>query len=221
MGSFWLIRTNAGAGGCASPVVHTRKSITTGRQARLKNAPSAIRALRTATPQYVLKPALGVSAIWVSSFMMLTGLKKPPACENEEDLYEAMCDIFLNPHDPEVIAQARRDGIPDNWIEGAQKSPIYKMAIDWKVAFPLHPEYRTLPMVWYIPPLSPVQSAAAQGKIPTRADGIMPDLDDMRIPGQVSGEPAHRRQGSAHSPWAQAHDGDAPLYAEQDVRGES
>jgi nitrate reductase beta subunit len=56
------------------------------------------------------------------------------------------------------------------------------MAMDWKVAFPLHPEYRTLPMVWYIPPLSPIQSAAAQGKIPTRDDGIMPDLDDMRIP---------------------------------------
>src|SRR5690606_3894339 len=86
------------------------------------------------------------------------------------------------PHDPEVIAQARKDGIPDNWIEGAQKSPIYKMAIDWKVAFPLHPEYRTLPMVWYIPPLSPVQNVAAKGKIPTRVDGIMPDLDDMRIP---------------------------------------
>ena len=34
------------------------------------------------------------------------------------------------------------------------------MAMDWKVAFPLHPEYRTLPMVWYVPPLSPIQSAA-------------------------------------------------------------
>ena len=109
-------------------------------------------------------------------------IEEAASVENEEDLYEAQLDIFLNPHDPEVIAQARKDGIPDNWIEGAQNSPVYKMAIDWKVAFPLHPEYRTLPMVWYIPPLSPVQAAAAQGKIPTRADGIMPDLDDMRIP---------------------------------------
>ena len=109
-------------------------------------------------------------------------IQEAASCENEEDLYEAMCDIFLDPHDPAVIAQARRDGIPENWIEGAQNSPVYKMAIDWKIAFPLHPEYRTLPMVWYIPPLSPIQSAAAQGKIPTRDDGIMPDLDDMRIP---------------------------------------
>ncbi|AGH97653.1 nitrate reductase subunit beta [Micavibrio aeruginosavorus] len=109
-------------------------------------------------------------------------IEEAASVENEEDLYEAQLGIFLNPHDPDVIAQARKDGIPDNWIEGAQKSPVYKMAIDWKVAFPLHPEYRTLPMVWYIPPLSPIQTAAAKGKIPTRADGIMPDLDDMRIP---------------------------------------
>lgn len=109
-------------------------------------------------------------------------IEEAASVENEEDLYEAQLDIFLDPHDPEVIAQARKDGIPDNWIEGAQNSPVYKMAIDWKVAFPLHPEYRTLPMVWYIPPLSPVQAAAEAGKIPTREDSIMPDLDDMRIP---------------------------------------
>ena len=33
-------------------------------------------------------------------------------------------------------------------------------AVDWKVALPLHPEYRTLPMVWYVPPLSPISAAA-------------------------------------------------------------
>lgn len=109
-------------------------------------------------------------------------IQKAASVAKEEDLYEAMCDIFLNPHDPAVIAQARKDGIPDNWIEGAQNSPVYKMAIEWKVAFPLHPEYRTLPMVWYIPPLSPVQSAITQGKLPISDDGVMPKIDDMRIP---------------------------------------
>jgi nitrate reductase beta subunit len=111
-------------------------------------------------------------------------IEQAASVEHEEDLYAAQCDIFLNPHDPEVIAQARKDGIPENWITAAQQSPVYKMAMEWKVAFPLHPEYRTLPMVWYIPPLSPVQAAAEQGKLPTRefAGDIMPDLDDMRIP---------------------------------------
>ena len=38
------------------------------------------------------------------------------------------------------IAQAQKDGVPDSWIEAAQRSPVYKMANEWKVAFPLHPE---------------------------------------------------------------------------------
>jgi len=52
--------------------------------------------------------------------------------------------------------------------------------MEWKVAFPLHPEYRTLPMVWYIPPLSPIQNAAEAGKIDTVGD--MPDVSKLRIP---------------------------------------
>nr|VUD29091.1 cryptic nitrate reductase 2 subunit beta [Raoultella sp. NCTC 9187] len=63
--------------------------------------------------------------------------------------------MFLNPHDPAVIEEALKQGIPHNVIDAAQKSPVYKLAMDWKLALPLHPEYRTLPMVWYVPPLSP------------------------------------------------------------------
>ncbi|MYG42259.1 MAG: nitrate reductase subunit beta [Rhodobacteraceae bacterium] len=99
---------------------------------------------------------------------------------DERDLYEAQLNVFLDPEDPEVIAQARLDGVPDAWLEAAQRSPVYKMAMDWKIAFPLHPEYRTLPMVWYVPPLSPLQSAAEAGKIGWE-DGL-PDVRSMRIP---------------------------------------
>jgi len=101
---------------------------------------------------------------------------------NEQDLYQAQLDIFLDPDDPEVIAQARKDGVPDNWIKAAQKSPIYKLAIDWKLAFPLHPEFRTLPMVWYVPPLSPVQSQIDQGNLPTGPDGAIPLVGTLRTP---------------------------------------
>jgi len=52
--------------------------------------------------------------------------------------------------------------------------------MDWKIAFPLHPEYRTLPMVWYVPPLSPIQNAAEAGRIAVRDD--MPDVRSLRIP---------------------------------------
>ena len=100
--------------------------------------------------------------------------------EDVEDLYQAQCDMFLDPHNPEVIAQARKDGVPDSWLQAAKNSPVYKMAMDWKVAFPLHPEYRTLPMVWYIPPLSPIQSAMEDGRL--EESGVIPDVDDLRIP---------------------------------------
>ncbi|CAK0765394.1 nitrate reductase A subunit beta [Azospirillaceae bacterium] len=99
---------------------------------------------------------------------------------NETDLYQAQLDIFLDPNKPEVIKQARVDGIPEAWLEAARQSPVYKMAIDWKVAFPLHPEYRTLPMVWYIPPLSPIQTAADKGYV--GFDGALPDIKSLRIP---------------------------------------
>ncbi len=99
---------------------------------------------------------------------------------DEKDLYQAQLDLFLDPNDPEIIAEARKQGIPEDWLKSAQKSPVYKMAMDWKIAFPLHPEYRTLPMVWYVPPLSPLQSAAEAGKIGW--DGELPDVKSMRIP---------------------------------------
>jgi len=107
-------------------------------------------------------------------------IEEAASAESEQDLYEAQLSIFLDPKDPKVIAQARADGIAENWLEGARRSPIWKMAMQWKVAFPLHPEYRTLPMVWYVPPLSPIQSAAAAGKI--GHDGEMPDVRSLRIP---------------------------------------
>jgi nitrate reductase / nitrite oxidoreductase, beta subunit len=79
---------------------------------------------------------------------------------------------FWTPMTPRLLPRRGVRGLPDNWIEGAQRSPVYKMAKEWKVAFPLHPEYRTLPMVWYVPPLSPIQSAADAGKI--GKNGIFP-----------------------------------------------
>lgn len=103
---------------------------------------------------------------------------------NEQDLYESQLDIFLDPNDPEVIAAAREANIPEDWIEYAQRSPIYKMAVEWKIALPLHPEYRTLPMVWYVPPLSPITNMV-EGKGATAApEDIFPAIDDMRIPVQ-------------------------------------
>ena len=73
-----------------------------------------------------------------------------------------------------------RDGVPESLLKGAQASPVYKMAMDWKIAFPLYPQYRMLPMVWYVPPLSPISSAANSGAV--AHDGVLPDVRSLRIP---------------------------------------
>lgn len=104
------------------------------------------------------------------------------SADREEDLYQAQLDVFLDPNDPEVVAQARKDGVPDNWLDAARRSPVWKMAMDWKIAFPLHPEFRTLPMMWYVPPLSPVQSQLDQGTLATEDDGVIPKAEALRLP---------------------------------------
>jgi nitrate reductase beta subunit len=100
--------------------------------------------------------------------------------KDEKALYEAQLSIFLDPNNPLVIERARAEGISEAWLEAAKRSPVWKMAMDWRVAFPLHPEYRTLPMVWYVPPLSPITAAAEAGKM--GSDGDMPDVRSLRIP---------------------------------------
>jgi nitrate reductase beta subunit len=107
-------------------------------------------------------------------------IEQAAATPREADLYQAQLDIFLDPNDPAIAAQARADGVPEDWLIAARQSPVYKMAIDWKIAFPLHPEYRTLPMVWYVPPLSPIQAKAEAGLL--GAQGAIPDVSSLRIP---------------------------------------
>jgi nitrate reductase beta subunit len=84
--------------------------------------------------------------------------------------------MFLDPMDPAVVAEATSQGIPQSYLEAAQNSPVYKLAVDWQLAFPLHPEFRTLPMVWYIPPLSPLVQFVEES-----ADDVH-DPEVMRIP---------------------------------------
>ncbi|HQC73232.1 MAG TPA: nitrate reductase subunit beta [Candidatus Competibacteraceae bacterium] len=107
-------------------------------------------------------------------------IERAASVADEQSLYQAQLDLFLDPFSPTVQAEAREAGIPEAWLQAAQDSPVYKMAIDWKIAFPLHPEYRTLPMVWYVPALSPIQARAEAGQI--GMNGIIPDVGSLRIP---------------------------------------
>jgi len=77
---------------------------------------------------------------------------------SDDELIAAQRAMILDPFDPKVIASAKANGIDDGWIESAQLSPAYKFVKEWELALPLHPEFRTMVMMYYIPPLSPVVS---------------------------------------------------------------
>ncbi|MGV9435732.1 4Fe-4S dicluster domain-containing protein, partial [Nocardia sp. NPDC003648] len=102
---------------------------------------------------------------------------------DDKDLYPSQLGVFLNPHDPRVIAEAEKAGISPEWIQAAQDSPVYKLIVDYQLALPLHPEYRTMPMVWYVPPLSPVVDVLSEtGHDGEDAGNLFGAIDALRIP---------------------------------------
>ncbi len=103
--------------------------------------------------------------------------------KDEQDLYEAQLDLMLDPNDPTVIAAAREQGIPQDWLDAAVRSPVYALAKTYRVALPLHPEYRTMPMVWYVPPLSPVVDLLReQGHDAEDHGNLFGAIEALRIP---------------------------------------
>jgi nitrate reductase beta subunit len=102
---------------------------------------------------------------------------------DDTDLYRAQREVFLDPADPEVQRAAAASGIPQDWIEAAQRSPVWALINRFEVALPLHPEYRTMPMVWYIPPLSPVVDALRDsGHDAEDSTNLFGAIDALRIP---------------------------------------
>ena len=102
---------------------------------------------------------------------------------DDHGLYEAQRSVFLDPFDPQVQRDAEAAGIPGDWVEAAKKSPVRRLIMDYKVALPLHPEYRTMPMVWYIPPLSPVVDAVKDSGHDAEASGnLFNAIETLRIP---------------------------------------
>ncbi len=100
----------------------------------------------------------------------------------EDELIDAHRSLILDPHDPEVIAAAEKNGIPESTIEAAQKSPIYQFVKVWKMALPPHLEFRTLPMLFYVPPMSPVVAHRQNDKLDSASDNLFCDIDEARVP---------------------------------------
>jgi nitrate reductase beta subunit len=103
------------------------------------------------------------------------------ALRKDSDLAAAQREIILDPFAPQVLAEARKSGVPEQVIEAARRSPVYKFVKEWGIALPLHPEFRTLPMLFYVPPLLPVLSKENQGT-QQLADDFFTTLERARLP---------------------------------------
>jgi nitrate reductase beta subunit len=84
------------------------------------------------------------------------------ASADEADVVSRQMEMILDPFDPEVIAAAKANGVADSTIDSAQSSPVYRFVKEWDLALPLHPEFRTLPMLFYVPPLLPVMASVTE-----------------------------------------------------------
>jgi nitrate reductase beta subunit len=94
------------------------------------------------------------------------------ARENPKELYPAQLDLMLDPNDPEIAQAAAAQGIAEPVLEAVRRSPVWKLIKQWQLALPLHPEFRTLPMVWYVPPLSPVAEQIQEDALPAAVDAL-------------------------------------------------
>jgi nitrate reductase beta subunit len=99
-----------------------------------------------------------------------------------EQLVEGQRSLILDPHDPAVIGAARANGVPDSTIESAQKSPVYQYVKLWKVALPPHIEFRTLPMLFYVPPMSPVMAHREGNAVAHDSEDLFHDIETARVP---------------------------------------
>ncbi len=155
-------RTSAGPGGCASPAARTRRRTTTGRPASPRSASSATRALETGQAPACFHSCVG-RIRYLGLLLYDASQIEKVAAVADEDLVEAQRGMIKDPFDPEVIAAAKANGLSDAQIVAAQESPVYKFVMQWKLALPLHPEFRTLPMLFYVPPMLPVIAEVKNG----------------------------------------------------------
>jgi nitrate reductase / nitrite oxidoreductase, beta subunit len=100
----------------------------------------------------------------------------------DEALVEAQRSLLLDPHDRKVIAGAEKTGISPKIIEAAQRSPVYQYVMEWKLALPLHPEFRTMPMLYYVPPMLPVMGRSGEGIYEHDSAEFFSHLDKARLP---------------------------------------
>ncbi|MBX3073314.1 nitrate reductase subunit beta [Candidatus Obscuribacterales bacterium] len=97
-------------------------------------------------------------------------------------LVESQRGVILDPFDEKIVELAKKNGISDEFIKAAQLSPVYKYVMQWKIALPLHVEYRTMPMLFYVPPLLPVMGKVDNGIYENPVEHFFTCLEKSRLP---------------------------------------
>jgi nitrate reductase beta subunit len=109
-------------------------------------------------------------------------IKEIASCD-EKDLIKKQLGIYLDPNDPEVIKAAKACGIADSTIDSAQKSPVWKYVKEWGIALPLHPEFRTMPNLFYVMPLLPAMAHINDdNKYHNAGSALWDDMKNARLP---------------------------------------
>ena len=101
---------------------------------------------------------------------------------DEDKLIEAQMEAIKDPFDPKVIEECKKNGIADSMITAAQKSPVYKWVKEWGMALPLHAEHRTVPMLYYVPPLLPIMGNVSENIYNHTKKTYFTSIDDCRLP---------------------------------------
>lgn len=101
---------------------------------------------------------------------------------SDKDLVRNQLDLYLDPNDPEVINQAKKAGIPDSTMVSARRSPVWKFVWEWGLALPIHPEFRTIPNLFYVPPLLPYMASMENDLYTTTTEDFFADSEKARLP---------------------------------------
>ncbi len=103
----------------------------------------------------------------------------------ERDLVDAQLGIYVDPFDENVIKAAKANGIADSTIRAAQLSPVWKFVKQWGIALPLHPEFRTIPNLFYVPPMLPAMASVdPDGVYESHTESLWAGIEKSRLPMQ-------------------------------------
>jgi len=108
-------------------------------------------------------------------------IERVASCPDKE-LVKSQLDLYLDPNDPEVVNAAKKSGIPDSSLDAARKSPVWKFVREWGLALPLHPEFRTLPNLFYVPPLLPAMATVENDRYDSTSESLWGKIEDARLP---------------------------------------